>query len=57
MELLNHLRNGHKDLLNGLVAEGQEEGRGREGCGCVHRCVVMVTIRVCASLGCSVGIH
>ena len=48
--------------MSGLVhlvwqQRGRRKYKGRDVCGCVHVYILMKTTVVCASLGCTVGMH
>jgi len=51
------LRSVHQDLFTRLAAEGRKKCKGRAVCGCVHIHILMITVDVCASLGCAIGVH
>ena len=46
-----------QDLFTRLAAKGRKKYKGRAVCGCVHLHTLMITVDVCASLGCAIEAH
>ena len=51
------LRSVYQDFFTWWAAEGRKKYTGRAVCGRVHIHILMITMDVCASLGCAIGVH